>query len=121
MGVMLVSGGCAADMLAPNPAPAPETLSLPEVLARRATHIRMEAPGARPASGRIVRRCEMVGKPMAGRPLMIVNGEEIAHGQFSGFDPEFIEDIEVLDGPRAVAIYGQRAVDGAIVIQMIRL
>jgi hypothetical protein len=122
MGVMLVSGGCAGDMLAPQAAPAPGTPSLPEVLALRAAQmpIRFTEAGAGPASGRIVRRCEMGGRPMEGRPLVIVDGKEMAAGQSLGLDPERIYSVEVLKGSAAVATYGPRAADGAIVFRTTR-
>lgn len=122
MGVMLVSGGCAGDMLAPQAVPAPSTPDLAEEMARRAAYmpIRFTEAGAGPASGRIVRRCEMGSRPMEGRPLIIVDGKEMAAGQSLGLDPERTQSVELLTGPQAVAIYGQRAADGAIVFRTTR-
>ena len=119
MGVMLVSGGCAADTLAPQPAPAPRGADLADVLAGRAEGITIsrEALPAQEAGVRVIRVCNIGGRQGPGKPLMIVNGEELPHPETHQLNPELIESIEILKGPAAIALYGHRAADGAILIR----
>jgi TonB-dependent SusC/RagA subfamily outer membrane receptor len=123
-GVMLVAGGCAADTLAPHPAPAPREADLADVLAGRVreTPVSREIAISREARppegvGARIRICNIGGHQGPGKPLMIVDGEEIAHPEAHQLDPKRIESIEILRGPAAIAIYGHRAADGAILIR----
>jgi TonB-dependent SusC/RagA subfamily outer membrane receptor len=115
MGVMLVSGGCAADVLAPEPAPAPREASVVEAPAERAQEVTVSR-AARPR----IRICQCGGHQGPERPLLLVDGEELTHGGLRQVDPGSIESIEVLKGSAAILLYGDRAVDGVILIRTIR-
>ncbi len=54
------------------------------------------------------------------RPLMIVNGIEIANksGAFVKIDPNDIDKIDILKDEKAIEKYGYRAIDGAILVTL---
>jgi TonB-dependent SusC/RagA subfamily outer membrane receptor len=90
-GVILVSGGCARDVLAPQ--------------ARGETGVTSRTIGPAPVG---------IGQ----QPLFIVDGVEIEaeRGRLEGLNAAGIHSIEVIKGPAAVHIYGTKARSGAIVI-----
>lgn len=49
-------------------------------------------------------------------PLFLLDGREIPGSAVEGIDPTSIETIEVLKGPAAAKLYGNRAGHGAIII-----
>ncbi len=55
--------------------------------------------------------------PLA-QALVVVDGKEIPHDQLSAIAPDRIESINVLKGEKAVALYGERAKEGAIIVTM---
>jgi TonB-dependent SusC/RagA subfamily outer membrane receptor len=105
-GVMLVSGGCASDALLPRPAEAPRAASLVEAPA-------VQPPGNGPTSIRM--RCG--GSQLTDRTLLIVDGKVLPHLEVHTLDPEWIESIEIIKGPSAIALYGRRAADGVILVK----
>ncbi len=122
MGVMLVSGGRAADAAAQEQPAAPPGKALQDVLQGKVPQVRVVDPQARvvdpsvqPAPGRI-RICNIGGHQGPGRPLVIVDGEELSHGEGHDIDPKRIESIELLKSREAIARYGHRAVDGVILV-----
>jgi TonB-dependent SusC/RagA subfamily outer membrane receptor len=118
MGVMLVSGGCAADTLAPHPAPAPREASVVEALAGTAQGSTIQ-PGEAARPGARIRICRMAGHQGPGRPLVFVDGKELPHGGVHEIDPKSIESIEIVKGAAAITLYGHRAVDGVILVRTI--
>ncbi len=50
------------------------------------------------------------------KPLYYLDGEEVAEGILTKIDPSTIESVSVLKDKSAVAIYGERARDGVIII-----
>ncbi|WP_298716518.1 SusC/RagA family TonB-linked outer membrane protein [Chitinophaga sp.] len=48
--------------------------------------------------------------------LIVLDGVEIPNSQFNSINPEDVEDVNVLKGANASALYGSRASNGAIVI-----
>ncbi|MDA6068582.1 TonB-dependent receptor plug domain-containing protein [Flavobacterium sp. AC] len=53
---------------------------------------------------------------LINEPLTILDGVVIDSKQFSGLNPNDIENIKVLKGIDATSIYGNKAINGAIVI-----
>ena len=51
-----------------------------------------------------------------GKPLIIVDGEEVIDGKMEDLDHEKIETIEVLKGSKAIEKYGEKARDGVVII-----
>ncbi|MGA9270390.1 MAG: hypothetical protein WBV45_07195 [Lutimonas sp.] len=51
-----------------------------------------------------------------GKPLIIVDGEEVIDGKMEDLDHENIETIEVLKGTKAIEKYGEKARDGVVII-----
>lgn len=49
-------------------------------------------------------------------PLFVVDGKPVADGAMADFDPSFIESIQILKGPGAKAIYGNRGNAGVVII-----
>jgi TonB-dependent SusC/RagA subfamily outer membrane receptor len=90
-GVILVSGGCGRDVLAPQARPGDAPTVQVIVPARVATE---------------------------GPALIVVDGveQEAAPGRLTRLDPVDIRSVEVLKGPAATRIYGTKARGGAIVI-----
>lgn len=92
-GVIVVSGGCARDVLAPAPAPA--------------------------ESGATLR---IVGPMPVGtdqQPAFIVDGVpvEAAQGRLDQLDPADIHSIEIIKGAAAVRLYGTAGRNGVILIR----
>ena len=50
-------------------------------------------------------------------PLFFVDGKEMTGDLVRALAPESIESIEIVKGPAAIRAYGDRAANGAIVIQ----
>ena len=50
-------------------------------------------------------------------PLFFVDGKEMTGDLVRALSPESIESIEIVKGPAAIRAYGDRAANGAIVIQ----
>ncbi len=50
--------------------------------------------------------------------LILVDGKEISRDQLSAIEPDRIESINVVKGDQAVALYGEKAKKGAIVVTM---
>lgn len=48
--------------------------------------------------------------------LIVLDGVEIPNSQFNSINPEDVEDVNILKGANASALYGSRASNGAIVI-----
>jgi TonB-dependent starch-binding outer membrane protein SusC len=115
MGVMLISGGCAGDMLAPETAPAPREASVVEALAGKAQEVTVSREAGPP-----IRCCQCGGPQGAERPLVFVDGEELPLDGLRQLEPEDIESFEVLKGSAAIILYGDRAVDGVILVRTIR-
>lgn len=116
MGVMLVTGGCAADVFAPEPAPAPREAGVVEALAGTAE----ESTASREVRPRI-RICQCGGSQGPERPLLFVDGKELPRGRgLHQVDPHSIESINVVKGSAAVTLYGPRAVDGVVLVRTIR-
>lgn len=55
--------------------------------------------------------------PLGKQPLYLVDGVAIDDVDMKKLDPNTIESISVLKGVSATAVYGERAVDGAIIIK----
>lgn len=55
--------------------------------------------------------------PLA-QALVVVDGKEIPHDQLSAIAPDRIESINVVRGEKAVALYGEKAKEGAIIVTM---
>lgn len=55
--------------------------------------------------------------PLA-QALVVVDGKEISHDQLSAIAPDRIESINVLKGDKAVALYGEKAKEGVIIVTM---
>ena len=55
--------------------------------------------------------------PLA-QALVVVDGKEISHDQLNTLAPDRIESINVLKGDKAVALYGEKAKEGAIIVTM---
>ncbi|OIN57700.1 M56 family metallopeptidase [Arsenicibacter rosenii] len=55
--------------------------------------------------------------PLGKQPLYLVDGIAIDDVDMKKLDPNTIESISVLKGVSATAVYGERAVDGAIIIK----
>jgi TonB-dependent starch-binding outer membrane protein SusC len=108
MGVMLVSGGCASDALAPRTASAPCAVDVGAELAAKARE-----SGGGPFRIRI---CNVAGQS-ARQPLILVDGSEIPQSELPAIVPERIESVEILKGPSGVAVYGERAANGVILIR----
>ncbi len=51
-------------------------------------------------------------------PLYIVNEKEITEKEFRQMDPENIQSLAVLKGESALKVYGERAIDGVIIITL---
>lgn len=90
-GVILVSGGCARDVLGPQARPG----DAPTVRIRVASQVATEGPA-----------------------LIVVDGveQEAVPGRLAQLAPVDIHSVEVLRGPAATRIYGTKASGGAIVI-----
>lgn len=119
VGVMLVSGGRAA-RAQEQPAPAPGDPAIVEALQKKVANARVVDPAAKPPPTTRIRICNVGGYQGPGRPLMIVDGEELQHDRGHEIDPEQIESIEILRGAQAIRIYGHRAADGVVLIRMKR-
>jgi hypothetical protein len=87
MGVMLISGGCAADAAAQEQPAAPPAPSLQDVLQGKAAGVRTDTT-ARVGSGTRIRICSIGGHQGPGRPLVIVDGEELPHREGHDIDPQ---------------------------------
>jgi TonB-dependent SusC/RagA subfamily outer membrane receptor len=114
-GVMLVSGGRAADALAqerPDTTKRAAVAALPE----RVPETRIVDPKARPAPQRAIRLIPPV-RPTGPRPMLIVDGEELPGLLDDYRDFDLIESIEIMKGASAVAMYGPRAAAGVILIR----
>ncbi len=114
-GVMLVSGGCAAETFAPHPTPAPREAGAVEALAGKAREsavLREERPR--------IRICQCGGHQGPERPLVFVDGEELPSDGLREIKPDQIESIEIVKGSAAITLYGHRAVDGVILVRTIR-
>lgn len=105
MGVMLVSGGCAARAAAPPPTQAP-----------CAGDSGAEAREGEPAP-RTMRICGRARLASERPPLLFVDGVEIPGGRLDTLDSDRIESIEIMRGPPAVAVYGPRAAEGVILVR----
>jgi len=112
MGVMLVSGGCAADMLAPQPAP--REAGVVETLAGEA-----RGPTASLEARPRIRICQCGSQEVKRLPVF-VDGEELLPDGLRDVDPRSIESIDVVKGPAAVLLYGPSAVDGVVLVRKIR-
>jgi TonB-dependent SusC/RagA subfamily outer membrane receptor len=117
MGVMLVSGGCAADALAQQQPAPPSTMPPRDVPQPKLARIPEVEPNTRLARGGRIRICNYGGYQGPGKPLMIVDGEELSHGSGHEIEPDQIESIEILRGAAAITLYGHRAADGAILVR----
>jgi hypothetical protein len=120
-GVVLVSGGCAADALTsstPRPAP-PAAASIQSVLAGRAGGIRLTSGAAVPGGGVRI-RCRPAGRPFpaGSEPLYVIDGVPLSQDEMvaAGIDPTRIADIRVMKAPAAVETYGLRGKNGALLI-----
>ena len=56
-------------------------------------------------------------RPLLNEPLTILDGIVIDAKQFSKLNPNDIESIQVLKANDAIALYGEKAIHGAIVIR----
>jgi TonB-dependent SusC/RagA subfamily outer membrane receptor len=61
---------------------------------------------------------DAVKSAIATRPLIILNGIPLGDNSdwLKNLDPDLIDKIEVVKGPAAAALYGERARDGVILI-----
>ena len=66
---------------------------------------------------RIVLRCYRV-LPDNPSPLLVINNKIIPFGQLSAVNPNDIERVDILKGPKATAIYGPEGVGGAIIVTL---
>lgn len=91
-GVILVSGGCARDVLAPQ---------------------------ARPGDAPVLRVVVPAQVATDGPALIVIDGveQEAVQGRLQQLDPVDIHSVEVIRGPAATRIYGTKASGGAIVIR----
>ena len=50
------------------------------------------------------------------QPLLILDGTIVTYDMLTNIDPEDVDNVNVLNGPAAVALYGSQASNGALVI-----
>jgi hypothetical protein len=115
MGVMLVSGGGAADALAQE---RPDTTKCAAVTALpgRVPETRIVDAKARPAPRRAIRLIPPV-RQTSPRPLLIVDGKELPSLPGDPRDLRRFESIEIIRSREAVAIYGERGAGGVILVR----
>jgi hypothetical protein len=116
-GIILVSGGCAADAVTvPAPAPLSLTARLQDVLTGRASGVAMRQ-GA--ADGVRVTIRENWSRPQP-EPLYVIDGVPTSHEGLvaARIDPARIADIRVMKTPDAVRVYGPRGKNGALLVTL---
>ena len=52
-------------------------------------------------------------------PLIIINGYYVKYSEYLKLKPEYIEKIITLEGEEAIALFGEKAKDGAIVVTLV--
>jgi len=115
MGVILVSGGRAADALAQEPSDTTKRAAV-AALPERVPETRIVDPKARPAPRRAIRLVPPAR--LAGpQPLLIVDREALPGLPDDYRDFSLVESIEIMKGAPAVAVYGPRGADGVILIR----
>ncbi len=50
------------------------------------------------------------------QPLLILDGTIVTYDMLTNIDPEDVDNVNVLNGPAAVALYGSQASNGALVV-----
>lgn len=73
---------------------------------------------ARSQSGDILRLRGENSLSQNNVPLYIVNGTIMGASDYSKINPDAIQNVEVLQGPAAAALYGSRGANGAIVVTL---
>ena len=58
-----------------------------------------------------------IGNTQTSNPLVVVNGQQTAMGAFI-LEPDKIKSVDVLKGEKATAKYGDKAVEGAVIIAL---
>lgn len=123
-GIVLVSGGCAADttpVLAPVQVarePSSPAVRMLDALEGRASGVTMRQ-GAAEGSVRVTIR-ENWSLPLQPEPLYVIDGIPLSHDAMvaAGIDPIRIVDIRVMKTPDAVRTYGSRGKNGALLITL---
>jgi hypothetical protein len=115
MGVMLVSGGRATHALAQE-RPAASRSAAAEALPERVPETRIVDPKARPAPRRPIRPVPPF-RLMNPQPLLIVDGKEVPSLPGDHRDLQRFESVEIIRGRQAVAIYGERAAGGVVLVR----
>jgi hypothetical protein len=122
-GIILVSGGCAPDVVtAPAPVrvarePSSPITRLREALAGRAPGVTMRQ-GAADGSVRVTIH-EDWSLPLQPEPLYVIDGVPLSHaGVVAGIDPARIVDIRVMKASAAVQTYGPSGKNGALLITL---
>jgi len=64
----------------------------------------------------ILQRALHLEQEQDAKPLVVVDGKVIENGIFNNFSPNDIESISVLKNQTAIALYGEKAVNGVIII-----
>ncbi len=57
---------------------------------------------------------EPLAEALSENPILLIDGEVVGREAVDALDPKDIESIEIIKGPAAAALYGERAANGAI-------